>query len=299
MAIEVRCPECGHKIAVLDVDVRQREGSGACADGVAEPAGAACAAGLTPDLSNAAHPPPAGVTFAEGTVVNERDGSILVPIPAGEAIFGSPDGEGRVDEHPQFTATLPGYYLGAHPVTNAQYQRFVEATGRGTSHLYSAYTHPSKSDHPVVKVSWEDAAAYCEWAGLSLPTELQWEKGARGSVGREYPWGNGWDASKCRNKENRGNETTCVIWEYPQGCSPYGLSQMSGTVWEWCADWYDDTAYERYARGDLTAPANGSSRVLRGGGWYDYDFLCRSACRNHGYPGDRNSAIGFRVARAL
>ena len=166
--------------------------------------------------------------------MNEKDGSILVPIPAGEAIFGSPKGRGFDEERPQFRASLPGYHLAAHPVTNAQYSRFVEATRRSTRGLSAAHADPSMSDHPVVCVSWEDAVAYCEWADLSLPTELQWEKGARGTDGREYPWGNGWDVSRCRNAENTG--ATCGIWEYPQGRSPYGLFHMSGNVWEWCAD---------------------------------------------------------------
>jgi len=148
----------------------------------------AASAGWTYDLSSAAHPPPAGVTFPEGTYVNKKDGSILVPIPAGEAIFGSP-GKGADREHPQFRATLPGYYLAAHPVTNAQWKRFVEATGRSTRNLDRAYADRRKSDHPVVCVSWEDAVAYCRWACVELPTELQWEKGARGTDGREYPWG--------------------------------------------------------------------------------------------------------------
>ncbi len=249
-------------------------------------------------LDGAAHPPPAGVTFPEGTVVNETDGSILVPIHAGEAVFGSPDGEGNESEHPQFRATLPGYTLGAHPVTNAQWKRFVGATGYDASDLDAAYADPAKSDHPVVCVSWEDARAYCEWAGLSLPTELQWEKGARGTDGREYPWGNGWDASKCRNAESNG--TTCGIWEYPQGCSPYGLFQMSGNVWEWCADWYDGAAYERYARGDLTPPGNGIWRVLRGGSWYYGAHGCRPAYRRNLGPTFRDDGYrGFRVARAL
>ena len=253
-------------------------------------------AGLTYDLSRAAHPPLAGVTFAAGTVVNEKDGSILVPIPPGEAVFGSPPGEGHGDERPQFRASLPGYYLGARPVTYAQWKRFVKATGRSTRDLDRAYADPAKPDHPVVGVSWEDAVAYCDWAGLSLPTELQWEKGARGTDGRRYPWGNGWDASKCRNAENTW--ATCGVWEYPQGRSPYGLFQMSGNVLEWCADWYDEKAYERYAKGDLTLPSAGSHRVLRGGAWgCDPGAVFRCAYRNYGYGWRDEDHSGFRVAR--
>ena len=263
------------------------------------PAGRPLPDGLTHGLSKAAHPPPAGVTFAEGTYVNEKDGSILVPIPAGEAVFGSPDWEGYGDDRPQFRASLPGYYLAAHPVTNAQWRRFVEATGHSTRGLDEAYADPAKSDHPVVCVNWEDALAYCEWAGLSLPTELQWEKGARGTDGRAYPWGSGWDASKCRNSENRAGKRTCDIWEYPSGCSPYGLFQMSGNVWELCADSYDRQAYERYSRGDLTPPQSGDPRVMRGGSWLVNAILCRSAYRNFGGPSVRSRHIGFRVARAL
>ena len=261
--------------------------------------GTASQSALTSDVSRAAHPPPAGITFPEGTYVNEKDGSILVPIPAGEAVFGSAEGEGLHSEHPQFRATLPGYYLAAHPVTNAQWKRFVQATGRSTSGLDAAYADSAKSDHPVVCVSWRDARAYCDWAGLSLPTELQWEKGARGTDGREYPWGNRWDASNCQNAENRGVQTTCRIWGYPSSRSPYGLFQMSGNVGEWCADWYDGEAYQRYARGDLTPPSSGDRRVLRGGGWNYYYGCCRSADRLSNLPDYHFLNLGFRVARAL
>jgi formylglycine-generating enzyme required for sulfatase activity len=208
---------------------------------------------------------------------------------------------------------MPAYYLALHPVTNVQYARFLNAVRPGEADLekwillnslcfvraksgrYEAYD--GKDDHPVVQASWYGAQAYAEWAGLRLPRELEWEKGARGTDGREYPWGESWKKSKCCNIKNRWGKQTCEVWRYAEGQSPWGLNQMSGNVWEWCEDWYDKESYGRYKGGNLTPPSNGSYRVLRGGSWlnYDVDFRC---ARRHGYkPEHRDHIYGFRCAR--
>jgi formylglycine-generating enzyme required for sulfatase activity len=225
-------------------------------------------------------------------IENVKDGTLLLLIPAGEFVSG---GTGSDEGGAPFPVRLPAYYLAMHPVTNAQYARFVQETGK-----HKDWKAVAGSDHPAVNVNWDDAQAYCAWAGLRLPTELEWEQGARGIDGREYPWGATWDAGKCRNSTNHGSEQTCGVWGYAAGSSPWGLSQMAGNVWEWCVDWYDAKAYERYRKGELTPPTSGGSRVVRGGSWvgaFSGSFRC--ADRHYGGPDFRSGDRGFRCARTL
>jgi formylglycine-generating enzyme len=241
--------------------------------------------------------------------VNEKDGSVLVLVPEGEFLAGGRDADQRGGL--PFKVRLPAYYIGLTTVTNAQYARFVEEKGHrapsaadfGVPKWENGRFPHELADHPVVCVSWEDANAYCDWAGLRLPSELEWEKASRGTDGREYPWGNDWDARRCRNAQNRGGEETAPVLAYPEGASPWGCLQMSGNVYEWCADEYEMGDYDRLRRagGNVTQTAAGQSdrswRVLRGGDWTEAiprGFL--SARRSQSGLFSRGVGTSFRVA---
>lgn len=242
----------------------------------------------------------------EWLIENAKDGSLLLLVPGGKFFAG---GTGSNQGSAIFEVDLPAYYLGITTVTNAQYEKFVKATGHrppdkadfGQPIWKGTSFSPEKSDHPVVCVDWNDATAYCGWAGLRLPRELEWEKAARWTDGREYPWGNTWEATRCRNSTNIGSEQTSSVWSYAAGSSVWGHYQLSGNVWEWCNDPYDANAYDRYRGGDLSAPPSSSaSRVLRGGSWYyGYPGYFRCASRCNFRPDYRDNNSGFRVCCAF
>jgi len=244
------------------------------------------------------------------TWTNQRDGSLLRLIPAGEFIMGSTpeqieaarllDIGGHeftlLDELPQFRAFLPDFYVSVYAVTNEQFAAFLSES-RPTPEQFKRWipaperiSVPAKKSevcavtpgferHPVIHVSWFGAEAYCRWAGLRLLTEIEWEKTARGTDGRLYPWGNEWHDHVLRwdGDRLRKYETTAPVDACPEGRSPYGIFQMAGNVDEWCADWYQWDVYRRYATGNLRPPPSGETRVVRGGtcaGWKKIRFRC-------------------------
>ena len=231
---------------------------------------------------------------------NEKDGYAMVLVPAGEFLMGSDpkrDSEAGILEQPQFRLNLPAYYIGLYPVMNRQYIRFLADSryGQGGG---SRLNEARYADHPVVDVNWHDANAYAKWAGLRLPSEAEWEKAARGTDGRIYPWGDAWATDRCRFDGNKGSEQTCAVWEYPSGTSPYGALNMSGNVWEWCADRWDSDAYKRYANEGYKPPTTGSDRVPRGGSWDGGAGSCRAGHRDLVGPSHRRDDNGFRLSRS-
>jgi TonB family protein len=238
---------------------------------------------------------------------NKKDSSTMVLIPAGEFTMGSEDG--HIAEKPVHKVYLDAYYIGKYEVTNAQYKEFCDATNR----FYPEYPHfggktdpdyfKNNPNYPVVNISREEAKAYCDWAGLRLPTEAEWEKAARGTDRRKYPWGNTWDPRKCCNGSSKGPTIiytyTTPVGNFPQGASPYGVMDMAGNVWEWCQDWYGKDYYQISPSHNPTGPSSGPYRVLRGGSWYDIKGVCRSTARNDFTPPDRFNSIGFRCVRPI
>jgi len=270
----------------------------------------------SPQPTAPSHTVPSGMTFLKTNSQGyeeyrwEKDGSTVIKIPAGTFTMGSTE---NTDEKPVHQVHLDEYYIDKYEVTNRQYKQFCDATGRsypsdpgfsGMSGYFSNY-----SDYPVVNVSWDDAAAYCTWAGKRLPTEAEWEKAARGTDSRKYPWGNSeltgrtcnfadksTDYSWSDKSWNDGHAYTAPVGNYQDGASPYGCMDMAGNVWEWCADWYDISYYGRSPGSNPTGPSSGSARVGRGGSWLNDAWLMRCASRIRLAPSTRYGNLGFRCA---
>jgi len=228
-----------------------------------------------------------------------KDGAPMVLIPAGEFQMGSDEGE--PDETPVHTIYLDAFYMDMHEVTNAQYRKFIEATGHRVPNYWNDAKH-NAPDQPVVGVTWHDAEAYCKCAGKRLPTEAEWEKAARGGlVGKNYPWGDIPDREVAgepgvgRTDESGGASLggTLPVGSFdPNG---YGLYDMAVNAWEWCADWYDENYYEESTERNPTGPSSGNARILRGGSWFaDVYTPLRVAYRYSYNPAQTSNMIGFR-----
>lgn len=238
-----------------------------------------------------------------------KDGAPMVLIPAGSFPMGVPwgDRDGGRDEYPRHEVQLDNYYIDKFELTNGRYLAFVKATGHRipqnpknpTRNLWQADTiTEALVDRPVINVDWADAAAYCAWAGKRLPSEAEWEKAAKGTADRRFPWGNVEPTNKHLNFNQQwiGEKTLMPVGSYEAGKSPFGVYDMGGNVWEWVNDWYDPMYYEKSPAKNPKGPESGTKRVLRGSGWENETPTVRIFTRVEGDPANRNESTGFRCA---
>jgi len=225
----------------------------------------------------------------------------MIPIPAGKFIRGS---DHRLpDEGPEYTAETNAFWIDKYEVTNLQYKQFIYATNRKSPNHFRNRTYPEgKVDHPVVFVSWFDAYDYCKWAGKRLPTDVEWEKAARGTDGRNFPWGDDFDVNKVNSPVRWASlhmeGDTMPVGSFEAGKSPYGLYDMSGNVWEWTDSWYTQYPGNQWPSenyGELY-------KVLKGGSWWDCSFYqcgvsAPSFNRSYFKQNIKNSSFGFRCAK--
>jgi formylglycine-generating enzyme required for sulfatase activity len=225
------------------------------------------------------------------------DGVTMLYVPAGTFSMGS---ETSSDEKPIHAINLSAYYMDKYEVTNAAYKRCVEAgvcdlpKQSRSSTRTAYYGNPEFDEYPVIFVDWNMANAYCEWRGTHLPTEAEWEKAARGTDGRTYPWGKDISCDKANYKNCVGDTTK--VGSYLDGVSPYGMYDMAGNVWEWAYDWYDSSYYQISPSLNPQGPTSGQSRVLRGGSWNYLDNYVRTAYRVWYDPTVMIDLIGFRCS---
>lgn len=248
----------------------------------------------TPTSAPTAIPPTAapGVTASP---VPAAPAVQTVDVPAGSFTMGSDTG--GPDSKPAHKVDVPAFQMDKFEVTNSAFKAFVDATSYKTDaektgdKPWSAYA-AGKDNHPVVKVSWNDATAYCKWAGERLPTEAEWEKAARGTDGRSYPWGNDWDPKKVNGKDS-GIRGTTAVGSYPDGASQVGVMDMGGNVWEWTS-----TTADHYPGNTTQSKLYGKDQyVVRGGGWFDVKDQIASYYRNSATATTANDDLGFRCAR--
>ena len=278
---------------------------------------------LAPSLA-LADAPAAKAPVAGQTRINPKDGAVMIFIPAGEFIMGSyPDDasasaaglpqryyRGRryymqddpdlkkadPDEFPAHTVHLDGFWMYKTVVSVGQYREYCTATGHA---MPEQPDYGWDDENPIVNVSWNDAVAYAKWAGARLPSEAEWELGARGFCGNRFPWGDDWEYGRCACSVDQQMNRPAPVKSFVRGRSQFGLYGMCGNVWQWCADRYSASFYDTSPRENPGGPDTGERRVTRGGSWRDDTAnILRSANRNSGLPSDLDTNVGFRCAKS-
>lgn len=248
---------------------------------------------------------------------------VLVYVPAGAFQMGDNFGDGESRERPVHRVELDAFYLGKHEVTNAQWRKFRDDPGYNDPKYWPggrpvpkdqvpywtmANNHgggtPDSDNYPVIGVNWDSAVAFCNWLSAKtgktyrLPTEAEWEKAARGTDQRRYPWGNTIDATQANFVGTQPYDTVRPVGFFEKNVSPYGAMDMAGNLMEWCSDWYQRDYYASSPKKNPKGPEKGVYRVLRGGHFFVEAFDSRTYARSAAWPsflGHR--MVGFRLAR--
>jgi formylglycine-generating enzyme required for sulfatase activity len=248
-------------------------------------------------------PLPPACTQMGQTWLSSVDGMTLVCVPGGEFLMGATDADknAEADEKPQHSVFLDSYWIDRTLVTNAQFALCVaagtcrEPANKSSYSRGDYYGNAAYANYPALYANWNQAATYCAWAGRKLPTEAQWEKAARGTDGRIFPWGSQPPSDKLVNSASNVGDTTPVGQYSPQGDSPYGVQDMAGNIWEWTADWFGP--YSSGAQRNPTGAVAGTSRVLRGGAWGSDVHYIRATDRFTFVPDNLGYFRGFRCVQ--
>ena len=239
---------------------------------------------------------PASAPLLPSTLTG-KDGAPMVLVPAGEFTMGSEQGDD--DEQPVHRVLLDSFYLDTFEVTNGRFAKFVAAIQSEPPWGFADQETPVvHAEQPVRWVNWLEATGYCLWAGKRLPTEAEWEKAARGTDGRTYPWGNEPPtAAHAVFGLTEGAETVSPIGTRDLGRSPYGVHDLAGNLYEWVTDWYDDAFYTQNSPSNPRGPGEGTMKVQRGGSYINSPYRLRSAFRTKGDPTEHDPHVGFRCAQ--
>jgi formylglycine-generating enzyme required for sulfatase activity len=261
------------------------------------------------DLTKSAPPTPTLTPTPLPTEISDTKRVVMRLVPAGSFMMGSQNG--AEDEKPVHEVQLDAYYMDVYEATNQSYKACMDAglcgapIGRGSYTVPDYFTSTEYANYPVIYMAWEQARVYCAWRGARLPTEAEWEKAARGTDQRIYPWGDGIDNSLA----NYGRETsgeapagntdsgTSAVGSFKLGISPYGMHDMAGNVLEWVADWYDTGYYAQSPASNPQGPETGVVRGLRGGAWVLREDMLRSSHRDGADPRNKTGMVGMRCAR--